>query len=179
MYWEYSNVGATVVGGGTWADDGRLSRKVTSYLAMPNGALRVGGSFSNCQFAGATYGFVNDHSCYGRLLWQSGTIETNGFLWNSANIGAGSPGLGSRRGIQFSNVSIRDHSRKLTAYCTTFSRAIYTHIDLRTSTIEFGAERPIESHKIDNPDKFIERYSFPRPQIAKYKQSVASSQPSP
>ncbi|MEL6932891.1 MAG: hypothetical protein AAFO17_07325 [Pseudomonadota bacterium] len=165
MYWEYASVTAEVVGGGTWADDGNLSREVTSYLAMSNGALRVRGSFSNCHFDGATYGIVSDHSCFGRLHWRGGTIETNGFLWNSANIGGGSPGFGLRRGIQFSDVAIRDISRESGAYCTTVSSKIYTYIDLSTSTVELGAGRSIETHTIASPSTFVECYSFPRPRF--------------
>lgn len=164
MNWEYDNVTAQVVGGSTWGNDDKLSRKVTSYLAMPNGALRVRGSFSNCHFDGATYGIVSDHSCFGSLHWRGGTIKTNGFLWNSANIGGGSPGLGKLRGIRFSDVVIRDFSGERGPYCTTISTKIYTQIDLSTSTIELGTERPLEIHSIAAPVKFIERYSFPRPE---------------
>lgn len=162
MYWQYSRVRAKVIGGGIWTNDGNLSREVTSYLSMPNGALRVGGSFLNCYFEGAKYCFVNDYSCYGRVHWNGGAIETDGFLWNSANIGGGSPGLGSQRGIQFSGVAIRDVSKEKGAYCTTVSNNVYTYIDLSTSTIDVATERPIETQRIANPGTFIERYSFPR-----------------
>jgi hypothetical protein len=162
MYWKYVNVDAEVVGGSTWPGDGNLSREETSYLAMPNSAIRVGGSFVQCSFRGATYGFISTVSCFGQLKFSLCDIETNGFLWDSKNIGSSSAGAKLNRGILFDRCAIDDISAEVGAYTTTISSVIYTFIDLSTSTIHLASGRLIESSTITTPATFIERYAFPR-----------------
>ena len=165
MYWKYRGVKAAVKGTGIWWKDPDLSRRATSYLAMPNRSLRVHGLFEDCEFTGATYGFVNTYPTYGLIQWRGGTLETRGFLWDSANIGGGAPGFGGDRGIQFNRVSVRDVSEETGPYSKTASNGIYTHIDVSTSAISLERPRPLEERRTKGPSERIERYSFPRPQF--------------
>jgi hypothetical protein len=162
MYWKYSNVDAEVDGTGIWVGDGDLSREESSYVAMPNDGNRVHGSFHQCSFKGATYCFISTTSCFGQLKFSLCDIETNGFLWDSKNIGSGAAGDKLTRGIIFDRCAIEDLSSETGAYTTTVSSTVYTYIDLSTSTITLNSTRDIESSTITSPGTFIEKYEFPR-----------------
>lgn len=165
MRWLYVDVIADVVGGGTWAGDGNLAREETSYVAIMNLSNTIYGKFSNCQFTGATYGFINATTTYGHLQFRGCSIETNGFLADTKNIGSGSAGRGLIRGIHFFDCDIEDISSETTAYFTVFSTIVYTYIDLSTSTIRLNSARNVESSTISTPGTFIDKYSFPRPEV--------------
>jgi hypothetical protein len=161
MNWHYRNVVADVVGGGTWRDESKLARKNTSYAAIMNLGSLMFGSFDECHLTGATYGFVNDNSVYGRLSFRDCIIETNGWLWDSKNIGSGRPGRGAERGIQFYNCEIVDNSTEQSAYTRTASELVYTYIDLHTSQISLRGNRPLQEREIRKPEIHLENAKFP------------------
>lgn len=161
MDWQYKNVVADVAGGGTWHDDGNLARELTSYSAIMNLGSLIFGSFYECRLTGATCGFINAVSTYGRLSFQDCLIETNGWLWDSRNIGSGSPGRGADRGIHFQNCQIIDQSSEQSAYTKTVSASIYTYIDLKTSQVHVKKFREMQRITISKPMVFIEKIDFP------------------
>jgi hypothetical protein len=161
MTWHYRNVVAEVEGGGTWRDEANLARANTSYAAIMNLGSLIFGNFEECRLTGATYGFVNDTSVYGRLTFTDCFIETNGWLWSSRNIGSGRPGRGSARGIQFYNCEIVDNSTEQSAYTRTASELVYTYIDLQTSQIRLNSDRPLQESIIRKPEVFLEKVKFP------------------
>lgn len=162
MYWKYTDVTADVVGGGEWASDGDLSREETSYVAMPNDSNRIRGSFTQCTFTGATYGFINTSQIFGSLRFNECDIETNGFLWNSKGIGSGSSGDKFNRAVVFEKCAIEDISSETSAYTSWNSTTVYVYVDVSTSTITLNSSRDIELSSISTPATFIDLYKFPQ-----------------
>lgn len=161
MNWQYRNVVADVEGGGTWQEEDNLARANTSYAAIMNLGSLIFGKFEGCNLTGATYGFVNDKSVYGRLTFENCFVETNGWLWSSRNIGSGRPGRESARGIQFYDCEIVDNSIEQSAYTRTISELIYTNIDLQTSHIRLSGNRPLQANSIRKPEIYLEKVKFP------------------
>lgn len=173
-YAEYVNVTAKVAGGGTWAGDGDITREQTSYIALPNAANRIGHTFTNCQFTGASNGILTDNAVFGSLVMTACKIETNGNLWIVAGIGGGSAGAGITRGVVLDRCAIEDISSDTDAYCQWVSSTVFVYVDLSTSTIKLNSVRDIESRTISSPSTYIQRYQFPRPEFGTLDISGAS-----
>jgi len=152
---------ATGVGSGT-GTVARTSRAHTTYLALPNTQGIIKGTFSACDFTGSRYCFVNDGIIYGKLQFDVCNIVTNGFLYNSANIG-GNVGDKQTRGIIFNDCAIEDVSSETGAYTELRRGALsYVHVDLSTSSITLNGVRDIETSIIPTPSTYIAKYAFPR-----------------
>lgn len=162
MKWKYSNSEFEVVGGGEWAGDGDRSREYTSYVAMPNDGNLMFGSFVNCSFEGASHGFISTTKGFGRLYFNMCDIETDGWLWHSQGIGAGSPDIGQYRGIIFDKCGIRDISSETSGYMSTVIDTLYSHIDVETSTVSLSSTRDMEVTSVPGGGAFIEKFALPR-----------------
>ena len=162
MYFKYANCDFNVTGTQVWAGDGDLSREESSFVAIASAGNQMFARFSNCDFKGATYGFVSDNLMFGSLKFSQCSLEINGFLCNTANIGAGAAGQGGQRGIIFDNCDIKDISAETGAFFILASTAVYTYVDLSTSSIILENPRAIESSSIASPSTFVEKYMFPQ-----------------